>query len=265
MYFLRFLDDSTSHLNHNALPQWSYGNFSTDTLTPEKVAISGNEQMGALLVGLDKILYLIDRCRIYEILYVRRPQPTDPAETIVFKTFTSALVELYAIILKFLAKANKFLEKGTAQRGLAAFFNPTDVADLEKKCDSSEERVEREAGNCERYCTRLAQTDETKKLTKLLHDLESQNSLLVDVKGTVEAIWNQTTKDERIKILYWTSNIEFHKIHVTACEGRTPDTGDWILKHKEFDKWSSADESMILWLHGIRKSSLLSNARDKTY
>jgi len=75
------------------------------------------------------------------------------------------------------------------------------------------------------------------------------------VKGTVDALWNQTTKDECTKIITWTSEIPFQKMHNSAREGRTPDTGEWLLEHEEFKKWSSSDESMILWLHGIRKSS----------
>jgi ankyrin repeat domain-containing protein 50 len=253
--FSGLLADMTLFSGIKSLQCLNTGDLITDLLTPEKIATSGKEQMGALLLGLNKVLYLIDRCRIYEILYIHRPQAKDHMEALALKNLTSALVELYAVILQFVAKANRVFEKNTALRVLSAFLNPEDIIDLERKCDSGEKRVEIEVGNCERYCRHLAQSEEVKKLRNLLQGLEVQNKVLVSVKSTVDALWNQTTKDERTKILAWTSDIQFQKMHALAREGRTPDTGEWLLEHKEFKKWSSSDESTILWLHGIRKSS----------
>jgi hypothetical protein len=38
------------------------------SLTLTKMAISEKEQMGALHLGLNNVLYITNRCRIYEIL-----------------------------------------------------------------------------------------------------------------------------------------------------------------------------------------------------
>jgi hypothetical protein len=227
-------------------------------LTPKKIAISEKEQIGALLLGLNKMLYLIDRCRIYEILYIYRLQPKDSEAALALKNLTSALVELYAIILRFLAKANGIFGKSTAHRSLSAFLNLADVVDLEKKCHSSEERVEIEAGNCERYGHHHAQSEQFQNLMKLLQELEDQNKLLCGLKGTVDTLSSRAKSKDQAKILSWVSEIQFRKIHDLAKEGRTADTGEWLLEHKEFKNWSSSDESRILWLHGIRKSSLIS-------
>lgn len=229
-----------------------------DWLTITKIAISEKEQMAALLLGLNKILYLIDRCRIYEILYIQQPHPTDPVGALATQNLTSALKQLYAIILQFLAKANNILEKGTAHRSLSAFLKPADVLDLEKKCNSSEERAEIEAGNCERYYRQHAQSEEFDKLTTLLQDLDTQNKLLYGVQSTVDDLQNRAKNNEQAEILTWASNIPFKKIHNSAKEGRTLNTGEWLLQHYEFKKWRETDESKILWLHGIRKHQAIS-------
>jgi hypothetical protein len=214
--------------------------------------------MGALLLGLNKVLYLIDRCRIYEILYIHNSQPKDAGEALALENLTSALIELYAIILLFLAKANGFFGKSTARRSLSAFLSPTDVVDLEKKCRSSEERVETEAGNCERYCRFQAQSEQFQNLRKLLQGLEDQNKRLSGLIGTIDTMSSRAKSDDQIKTLSWVSEIQFKKIHKSAKDGRTADTGEWLLKHKEFERWSLSDKSEILWLHGIRKSPLIS-------
>jgi hypothetical protein len=222
-------------------------------LTSVKIAISGKEQMGALFLGLSKVLYLIDRCKIYEILYINRPQPKDPGEILAFNNLTAALVELYAIILMFLAKSNGFLGKSTAQRSLSAFLNPADVVELEKKCSSSEQRVETEAGNCERYCRHNAQSEQAQTLMKLLKELEGQRYHISGIDGKLDTLSSAVKSEQQNKILSWASEIQFEKIHNLAKDGRTADTGNWLLEHKEFQRWCTSDQSKILWLHGIRK------------
>jgi hypothetical protein len=233
-------------------------NLIANVLTHLKVAISGKDETSALLLGLDKILYLINRCKIYEVLYMHRPQPNDDGEALAFKNLTSALIELYTIILQFLAKANRTFEKSTTHRTLSAFLNPEDVANLEKKCNSSEKRVEIEVGNCERYCQRHAHSEQFQKLMSLLQVLEGQNKVLGGLNDTVNFLSSRVRNEYQNKILSWVSNIQFEKFHKSAKDGRTAHTAEWLLQHKEFKKWSSSDESKILWLHGIRKSSLMS-------
>ena len=58
--------------------------------------------MDAILVGLEKIAYLIDRCTAYEILYGNE----DSAAS---KILEKSIIRLYTAILRFLAKAIKVL------------------------------------------------------------------------------------------------------------------------------------------------------------
>lgn len=213
-----------------------------------KVAISEQQQMETLLRGLDTILYLINQCEIYEILYIRDPQPVKALEYL-----ESALVELYAVILRFLAKANRLFGKNTPSRALHAFLNPSDCTDFEKDCQLREKRVEEQAEQCERLYNRNAQTNgmlNAATLKTLLQDIKKQNGVLVE---TVRKLWDRSNAEEHTKILQWASDIACQDHHNLARRGRTPDTGEWLLRHKKYERWRSANESMILWLHGIRK------------
>lgn len=213
-----------------------------------KIAISEQQQMETLLRGLDTILYLINQCEIYEILYIRDPQPVKALEYLEL-----ALVELYAVILRFLAKANRLFGKNTPSRALYAFLNPNDCMDFEKDCQLREKRVEGQAEQCERLYNRNARTNGTldaERLKTLLQDIKKQNDDLVE---TVSKLWDRSNAEERRKILQWASDIACQDHHNLARSGRTPDTGEWLLRHKEYEGWLSANESMILWLHGIRK------------
>lgn len=62
-------------------------------------------------------------------------------------------------------------------------------------------------------------------------------------------------EQEKQQILQWLSKIEYIKHHRTAMAGMLKDTGEWMLKKKQFREWRFATKSNILWLHGIRKIS----------
>jgi ankyrin repeat domain-containing protein 50 len=219
-----------------------------ESLIVMKIAISEQQQMETLLRGLDTILYLINQCEIYEILYIRDPQPVEALEYL-----ESALVELYAVILQFLANANRLFGKNTPSRALYAFFNPSKCTDFENECQLREKRVEEQAEQCERLYNRNARTNGTlnaERLQTLLQDIKKQNDVLIE---TVSKLWDRSNAEERRKILQWASDIACQDHHNLARNGRTPDTGEWLLRHKNYERWQSASESMILWLHGIRK------------
>lgn len=84
----------------------------------------------------------------------------------------------------------------------------------------------------------------------MLQNIKKQNDVLVE---TISKLWDLSNAEERRKILQWASDIACQDHHNLARSGRTSDTGEWLLRHKEYERWRSANESMILWLHGIRK------------
>jgi hypothetical protein len=208
--------------------------------------------MGTLLLGLDRTLYILDRCKVYEMLY-----PRDPSVGKAGDNFESALIELYVLILQFLSKAIHLYDKTTAARAIHAFWHPNDIVDFEKKCQDLEARVDIEAENCERFYNqteRAMSSQHAKTLTGLLKELKELKDPIGRIDTGVAALWNRSNEFERSKILRWTSELPYEDHHKTASKGRTKDTGGWLFKHDRYREWESSDESMILWLHGIRKS-----------
>jgi hypothetical protein len=62
--------------------------------------MSKQETVDAILVGLETIACLIDRCTIYELLYLNRG-------TAASENLEKSILRLYTAILKFLAEAMK--------------------------------------------------------------------------------------------------------------------------------------------------------------
>jgi hypothetical protein len=216
--------------------------------------------MGVLLLGLDQVLYIINRCKVYEMLY-----PVDLRTTDAGQNLESALADLYLLILQFLSKAICLYGMNTVSRAFKAFWDPDDIVDFGKCCQDCENRVDIEVQNCERFYSKigrveLAQQAETLRLLlrelKELKDLIPKN--LKDTIGRVDTkvddLWRGLNETERNTVLMWTSDIPYEDHHMTACKGRTEDTGGWLFKHRHYEAWESSHQSMILWLHGIRKS-----------
>ena len=59
--------------------------------------------MDAILVGLEKTAYLIDRCTVYELLYTNGGSAAS-------RNLEKSILRLYTAILKFLAKAIEMLQ-----------------------------------------------------------------------------------------------------------------------------------------------------------
>ena len=64
--------------------------------------MSKQENVDAILVGLEKTACLIDRCTIYELLY-------NSGDSAASKNLEKSILRLYTAILKFLAKAIRIL------------------------------------------------------------------------------------------------------------------------------------------------------------
>lgn len=218
--------------------------------------------MAALLIGLEKVTYIIIRCRIYETLHLHN-KPSQQhlshisrlcsveAET----NLERALVEIYSHVLRFLIKADQLYEKNSAQRILYAMLNPTKVHEFVKNCERLETEVGIEAGNCESIYTReinKESTEHIKELRRLLVDLEEP---IMRVDCRVATMFKKLNNFEQSKILQWISSIPYEDNHTTARQGRTDGTGKWLLGHSRYREWRKSSASMILWLHGFREFS----------
>lgn len=226
-------------------------------MTHTQSFVAESQQMGDLLVGTEKVTYLVSRCKIYETLYNPGANSgqalANPGQALA--NLRAALVELYATILRFLASANRQYNKNTASRAIYAVLNPDAVRQFIQSCQSLEERVDIEAGNCERTYSHAAHTELGKDIEGLKELLKKMQEPIVRVDDQVAALWDRSNRSEQSEILRWTSDVRYEENHKTVREGWTAGTGQWLLKHEKYCQWRKSSASMILWLHGIRKWS----------
>jgi ankyrin repeat domain-containing protein 50 len=212
--------------------------------------VGEHEQMGALLVSVEKVTYLTNRCAIYEILY--RPATT-PGQ--VLHNLHAALVVLYAAILQLTALAHRLFAKNTATRAIHAFINPSEVSDFLAKCQDLETRVEIEAQNCERMRSQEVDVNLQISVCSLQKLLESLQKPILRTDERVSSFLEKVDQREQLEILEWISSVRHGKNHDTVKESRTQSTCEWLLRHKRYLEWQDTSCSIILWLHGTRRFS----------
>lgn len=96
--------------------------------------------MAALLIGGEKITQLINRCRIYELLFLRH----EPTKTPFTANLIAALLTLYIVVLRFLADAKKLYDQTFLARTLGSLLSP-EVLKFVEECKDLELQVDREA------------------------------------------------------------------------------------------------------------------------
>jgi hypothetical protein len=177
----------------------------------------------------------------------------------------SALVTLYAAMLRFLSTANQLYDKNVAARAIHGILNPDKVVSFVDECRSLERRVDIEASNCERTCNRAKSGECDERLKQLLAGLQEP---IVRVDSRVAALHDRLDESERSEILTWVSDIQYEGNHYTARKERADGTGEWLLRHERYREWRGSSASTILWLHGIRRCpafTLLAILTDKAY
>lgn len=209
-----------------------------------KTVVAESQQIGALLVGLDTMTNLINRCKIYEILYLN-----DGEAGQAFSNLEMALVKLYAAMLRFLASANVLYDSNTGVRILRAMLEPNKVEGFVDMCEKLQAHVDAEANNCGHTHSRVAHT----KMTELERLLTGLTAPIIRTDLQVTKLWDRLNDSRRSKILAWASSIPYEDNHYTARQGRVGSTGEWLLKHKTYREWRGSSASMISWLHGIRE------------
>ena len=205
--------------------------------------------MGALLTRVEKVSWLINRCQIYERLYLRDTKAKTNQERQALENLESALGALYSAILETLAKAIGDYDKTARQRILSGVFDPNEIAGIIDRLNELENRVEKEASNCK--STLDQKTFE--ELERLLEDLEKP---IFRIDSRVEKLQDILERSEQSNILTWVSQIPYEENHNTARAGWTKGTGQWLLAHKRYREWRASSASTILWLHGFRKCSM---------
>lgn len=208
-----------------------------------KAAVGERDQMGDLLVSIEKVTYLTSRCTIFEVLYL------STEDTQVLRNLQESLIKLYTATLQLLSHSYRILNKHTLTRGVYAVFDPNELPGLLSKCDTLESRVEMEAQNCERV--RSQESD-----VNLKRLLESMNAPLLRIDSRVDHLLEKLHEKERLEVLDWASKVLYGKHHDTVSEERTEGTCEWLLSRSSYQGWKDSSSSDILWLHGTGKTFL---------
>jgi hypothetical protein len=201
--------------------------------------------MGALLVGVEKVAHITSRCHTYEALYRQELQGEAALSDL-----EASLVALYEVVLTFLSHALKLFGNSGARRAMHAALNAGALEEVITQLETHEASVERDACNCERVFQRTAHGELAKQLQSLLAQFRAP---LLRIDSGVEALLDRSDQLDRVAALQWASKIPYESNHITAREGRTENTAEWILQHPTYREWRASSASMIIWLHGIRK------------
>ena len=148
--------------------------------------------MTSLLDGCEIALYMANRLWAY-IEFLNRV-PMMPTRN----NLETAVIELYAHVLRFLARAIRIYQIPTPQRALRAFWTNSDIMDFKKACYELGARVEIEASNCDR--TLDAQDRERSR--RLRQDLQRVLGELEQFHLLQESLDRLETKIELDKLPY---------------------------------------------------------------
>ena len=219
----------------------------------KQITVAESQQMGALLTGVEKLTFLIGRCQIYEALYLKQEQFEEEKWKSGLKNLTSALTNLYAVMLRFLASATRAYNQGSFSRTLCAILNPAEVVGFLDECQTLENSVAFEVDNCERLHTRRFQASSEEQILNLKQALADLQTPTRQIDSRVATLCERLGSSERLRILEWISSTPYEENHFFARQGRTSGTGRWLLRHEKYHQWRTSSASMILWLHGERK------------
>ncbi|KAF1994379.1 ankyrin [Amniculicola lignicola CBS 123094] len=216
-----------------------------------QTAVSDHEQLGAVMLGIERVSYVLSRCKIYVELYFKvRQQETDAVRI----NLEEALTKLHVILLGFIVKALQVMNKSTIGRITNAFWRPEDIISFTNDCSAVEDHLQGAVDGFERILSIRRHQDTLdgfQKLEQVLKDLSVLNDSISCVISTLTDVWDVLSKERRGEVLHWTSSIPHEDHHTMAATGRTSGTAAWIYDRTEFKDWESSSSSKLLWLHGI--------------
>lgn len=166
------------------------------------------------------------------------------------QNFETALIQLYASILSFMALFIRLISKSTTRRAMHALFNLDELGQYLGNLQTLESRVEVEFSIFERIYQRQLHHNLAGRYGELQGVLTSQ---LLRLGADVQKLWSRQDKERNAEILQWLSGIPHLSDHDAARAGRVDGTGDWLLRHQVYNDWRNTSASMVLWLHGIRR------------
>lgn len=138
------------------------------------------------------------------------------------------------------------LSSNTAVQFCRAVFDSDRSFDLLQELQEQQQGLTKVAEICEMTANASADV----RLQKYLQ--EAQVSLN-EIAYNVEHVFEWVSDQERREILQWVSNVQYGRHYDDIERRRSPDTGDWLLRHGNFIEWLDSPGSSVIWLQGSRK------------
>ncbi|GAQ39412.1 hypothetical protein ANI_1_1768064 [Aspergillus niger] len=185
-------------------------------------------------VILEASEYLAEQLAYFTVLDSNRRY----TEAYVDRQLDSALVGVYTAILEYTAEVReKYNESAFARIGSTLI--PLTEQPLQKLRTAVENKTimaEKWATITDRSYLRGQAADILAAIDKTIEELQKVHSTVLSVEDK--------------GILEWLSQYDFSKAQNDNQYHRSPGTGDWLLKSKEYVRWKDCPGS-ILWLHGV--------------
>ncbi|KAL8826680.1 MAG: hypothetical protein Q9170_007310 [Blastenia crenularia] len=226
------------------------------------VSIQDVQQYVVVAEGLESVAKTIVLYSAVEKLYLRR----SGEESTQLK---NALVELYALVLTFLIRAQSFYKEGTINRALKGVF------DMRNKFQGRLDAISRQETQVKKYTDLMDaryQKDVEDNLVKLTWEEKSSNDRLrktmMDLQQPINRMQAQMQdlqdnmeRAQRQEILQWLSVVPYMRHHQQNKSEILEGTGQWFLNNNRLLQWRKSSSSSILWLRGMAgsgKSKLIS-------
>lgn len=234
-----------------------------------------------MVEGLEVVCKTVARYAAIENLYLRQLSSVE-------NLLEDSIVATYASILRFFSKCRRYFDLGLARRLARSTTqipetlvnnhldrianNDRKVLELTRMVDAERSRstearqlsmtMEINNLNNDLQVLLIGSTDSASKLEALLGSFQDP---LVRTAKKVEALSQSLiesrneskSKEERLEILQWLSNVQYKKHHQSLSKGLLEGTGSWLLKKPQVVEWRNSSVSSVLWLHGIRRYSKL--------
>ncbi|KAF3384594.1 hypothetical protein F1880_001890 [Penicillium rolfsii] len=178
-----------------------------------QAATAGREQMQALLRGLDRVLCVMYRCQLYELLLTANETSTQARHNL-----RQALIKLYSKILKFLATAILIYEKNSVRRAFAAWTSD-DLLRFEKDCQELESGAELAASVTSTWG--LLQENRAAEILAWVSDIPYEDHHKAACKNRIKNTGGWIFKDKRYKQWYESQDSAILWLHGILGAGKT--------------------------------------------
>ncbi|KAF8418102.1 hypothetical protein EV426DRAFT_539987, partial [Tirmania nivea] len=198
-----------------------------------KICLAKQETVDTILIGLEKIAPLIDRCTVYEFFYLH-------VDNTASQNLEKSILRLYIKILKFLAQAIQSNSANCfAENPIKAVFTTEDISDDLRKIE--------DLGRTPVMTYIVATRMGFERLQKLLEDV---HLTVLPFGPRLDTIQKNLDRARKSEILQWISEIPYTEHHTRISESRLNGTTDWLVQREEYRNWRATSASKLLLLRG---------------